>query len=90
MEEMENTINVSVLILNNLRDNITRVTDHVLGEGYYNYEMDVYKSDEAMCNHLISAYDDLREKNKELKVIIASMWFVSFLLLCVLVKILMF
>ena len=90
MEDRENTVNVSVLILNNLRHNLRRVVEYVLGKDYYNYELDVYKSDEVMCNHLINAYEELKDRNRELKVAIGFTWAIACLLLCLLLKILMF
>ena len=81
----ENIIDPSELILNNLRKNVNRVTDHVFGT-YFNSEMNVYKSDEMLCDDLIDAYDELRKGNKLRDLLIFVMAFMIFVLLYMGVK----
>ena len=48
-------------ILENLRKNYNKVTEHVLGDDYYNMACDVYTCDDFTCNDLIEAYDELKK-----------------------------
>ena len=48
-------------ILENLRKNYDKVTEHVLGDDYYNIGCDVYTCDDFTCNDLIEAYDELKK-----------------------------
>ena len=48
-------------ILENLRKNYSKVTEHVLGDDYYNIGCDVYTCDDFTCNDLIEAYDELKK-----------------------------
>ena len=48
-------------ILENLRKNYDKVTEHVLGDDYYNMACDVYTCDDFTCNDLIEAYDKLKK-----------------------------
>lgn len=45
---------ISLLQYENLRKHFNRMTKEVLGEGYYNMAMDVYKSDEIACDDIIN------------------------------------
>ena len=48
-------------ILQNLRKNYDKVTEHILGDDYYNMACDVYTCDDFTCNDLIEAYDELKK-----------------------------
>ena len=48
-------------ILENLRKNYSKVTEHILGDDYYNIGCDVYTCDDFTCNDLIEAYDELKK-----------------------------
>ena len=48
-------------ILQNLRKNYDKVTEHVLGDDYYNMGCDVYTCDDFTCNDLIEVYDELKK-----------------------------
>lgn len=48
-------------ILENLQKNYSKVTEHVLGDDYYNIGCDVYTCDDFTCNDLIEAYDELKK-----------------------------
>lgn len=48
-------------ILENLRKNYSKVTEHVLGDDYYNIGCDVYTCDDFTCSDLIEAYDELKK-----------------------------
>ena len=48
-------------ILENLRKNYDKVTEHVLGDDYYNMACDVYACDDFTCSDLIEAYDELKK-----------------------------
>lgn len=89
MREIEKTINSSELILSNLRHHLRRVEIFVLGAGYHNMEMNAYKADEKVCTDIINAVDELREKNKTLSIVVAFMWVLCFLLICVVLKVLL-
>ena len=47
--------------LENLRKNYDKVTEHVLGDDYYNMACDVYTCDDFTRNDLIEAYDELKK-----------------------------
>ena len=48
-------------ILENLWKNYSKVTEHVLGDDYYNMGCDAYTCDDFTCNDLIEAYDELKK-----------------------------
>jgi len=43
---------VSILQYNSLRKNFKKMINNVLGEDYYNMEMDVYESDRQCCEDI--------------------------------------
>jgi hypothetical protein len=45
---------VRVLQYNSLRKHFNKMVKEVLGEGYYNTEMDVYGADQATCEAITS------------------------------------
>lgn len=49
----------------NLRLNLNdKIVEPILGKGYYNEAMDVYKADEFTMRDLKSEYDELQRRNK--------------------------
>ena len=43
---------VSILQYDSLRNNFQKMIDNILGEDYYNYEMDVYECDRQCCEDI--------------------------------------
>lgn len=51
-ESLYNENRVAILQYNNLRKHFSKMIDDVLGEDYYNMDMDVYGSDQACCEDI--------------------------------------
>ena len=58
--ELQKSLITETKILSNLRKNYHRVTDHILGEDYYNMACDVYTCDDFCADDLIKAYDEAK------------------------------
>ncbi len=61
-------LEIGLLQYSNLRNNINRVKNEVLGEDYWNVGMDVYTCDKFMCDSLIHKYKELKSERNSWKI----------------------
>jgi len=59
----KNSVDMDKMVLNNLRRQINRVAEIVLGEGFYNYTHDTLSADREMCEDIIEEHKRVEREN---------------------------